>query len=154
MARITRSFTVDRPATEVYDAIADFAMAQEWDPGVRSSEAVGPQRVGVGARFDLDVTIMGPIGLALTYTTTRHDRPVRVVHETRSWLAVGVDDVQVSEEGGVTTVSWDAQFSFGGRAKLLDDLVQKGFEGVADRAVDGLEGWLRAGGTGHPPVDA
>lgn len=151
MARITRSFTVDRPATEVFDAIADFAAAQEWDPGVRASGPAGGPRVGRGARFALDVTVLGPVGLALGYATTRYERPTRVVHETRSLLAVGTDDVRVVEEGGRTTVTWDARFRFGGPGRLLDGLVQRGFEGVGDRAVRGLERWLRAGGTGHPP---
>ncbi len=152
MARITRSFTVDRPAAEVFDAIADFAAAGEWDPGVRSSGPAGGPRVGHGARFALDVTVFGPVGLALGYTTTRYDRPARVVHETRSLLAVGTDDVRVDEDAGTTTVTWDAHFRFGGPVGLLDGIVQRGFEDVGDRAVRGLERWLRDGGTGHPPA--
>lgn len=152
MARITRSFTVDRPVTDVFDAIADFARALDWDPGVRASRPAGGPRVGRGARFALDVTIAGPVGLALEYRTSRHERPSRVVHETRSPLAVGIDDVHVAEVDGTTTVTWDAQFRFRGPGQVMDPVVQKGFEGVGDRAVRGLERWLQSGGTGHTPA--
>lgn len=152
MARITRSFTVDRPAPEVFDAIADFALAQDWDPGVRSSRPSGGPRVGQGARFVLDVKIVGPIGLPLEYRTTRHERPGLVVHETRSALVVGVDEVHVTEVDGTTTVDWDARFDFRGPGRWFDSLVQKGFEGVGDRGVKGLERWLNSGGTGIDPT--
>lgn len=145
MARITRTFTVERPAGEVFDAIADFARAQEWDPGVRASRHAGGPRVGHGARFALDVTLAGPVGMGLTYRTTRHERPTRLVHETRSALAHGIDDVAVAEVDGATMVTWDAMFRFPGPGRWVDPLLQRGFEQVGDRAVRGLERWLRAG---------
>lgn len=152
MARITRTFTVDRPADEVFDAVADFATAQQWDLGVRASAPAAGPRVGRGAGFALDVTMVGPIGLALTYRTTRYDRPRHVTHETRSLLVRGVDAISVVEADGTTSVTWDAKFDLRGPAgRLLDTVVQTGFEEVGDRAVRGLEAWLQAGGSGHAP---
>ncbi|MBY5163047.1 SRPBCC family protein [Salsipaludibacter albus] len=150
MARIVRTFTVERPATDVFDAIADFATAEEWDPGVRASRPGDGPRVGEGATWHVE-SGLGPVGLPLLYTTTTWDRPDHVVHRTENWFAVGEDDVRVVEERGTTTVTWDARFTFRGPGRLVDAVVQKGFEGVGDRAVRGLENWLRAGGRGHDP---
>lgn len=152
MARITRTITVDRPADEVFDAIADFATAQQWDPGVRASAPAAGPRVGRGAGFSLDVTMAGPVGLALTYRTTRYDRPRHVTHEVRTLLVRGVDAISVVESDGTTAITWDARFELRGPAgRLLDTMVQAGFDEVAERAVRGLESWLRAGGSGHDP---
>lgn len=152
MARITRTFTVERSLVEVFDALADFSQAAQWDPGVRSSAVgdAGP-RVGVGATWDLDVVLGGGISRDFTYTTTAYDRPGHVVHETDTWYAHGVDDVTVAGSDGAVEVTWDATFAFKGPGGWVDSFVQKGFEKVGDRAVRGLENWLRAGGNGERP---
>lgn len=152
MARITRTITIERTLVEVFDAIADFSQADQWDPGVRSSAVgdAGP-RVGEGATWDLDVLLGGGIGMAFTYVTTTYDRPGRVVHETDTWFAHGVDDVTVAGADGAVELTWDATFEFKGPGGWVDGFVQKGFEKVGDRAVRGLENWLRAGGSGHQP---
>ncbi len=149
MAHVSHIVTVQRPASEVFDALADFATAASWDPGVRSSRPVGTPRVGRGARFDLDVVVAGPVGVGLTYRTTRYDRPRHVTHETRTPLVVGVDQISVVEADGTTSVTWDAEFRLRGPGALLDPLLQTGFTGVAERAVRGLEAWLHGGGVGH-----
>lgn len=152
MATIIRTFSVERPLIEVFDAIADFSQADQWDPGVRSSAVgdAGP-RVGVGATWDLDVLMGGGIGLDFTYRTTTYERPGRVVHETDTWFAHGVDDVTVAGTDGAVEVTWDATFTFKGPGAWVDSFVQNGFEKIGDRAVRGLENWLRAGGNGERP---
>lgn len=154
MASISRSFTIERPLTEVFDAIADFSSADQWDPGVRSSAVgeAGP-RVGEGATWDLNVLMGAGIGVDFTYITTTWERPARVVHETDTWFVHGVDDVTVSGSDGAVHVTWNADFSFKGPGRLADPVVQKGFEKIGDRAVRGLENWLRAGGNGHTPQE-
>lgn len=152
MARIARTFIVERPLTEVFDALADFSTADQWDPGVRSSKvgSEGP-RIGVGATWELNVLMGGGLGLDYTYQTTTYERPRRVVHQTDTWFAHGVDDVTVAGKDGAAEVTWDATFAFNGPGNWFDSLLQKGFEGAVDRAARGLENWLRAGGNGHRP---
>jgi hypothetical protein len=152
MARNIRTFTVERSLAEVFDGIADFSTAEQWDPGVRSSRpgAEGP-RVGVGATWDLNVLMGAGIGLDFTYTTTGYDRPGRVVHATDTWFAHGEDVVTIAGTDGAVEVTWDASFAFKGPGRWFDALLQKGFEGVVERGARGLENWLRAGGNGHRP---
>lgn len=153
MARIVRTFQVNRPIEDVFDAVADFSTAAEWDPGVATSSPGGGPRIGTGAEWNIRLA-MGPLRVGVVYETTVHDRPHRVVHETRTWWAKGVDDVRFEQDGRTTQVTWQADFSLTGPGRLLDPLLQQGFEGVGDRAVTGLEAWLRAGGTGQRPDDA
>ena len=79
MARLTRELTIDRPAEEVFDAIADFSTAQDWDPGDASATATSQPPVGAGARFDLALR-MGPLTPTFTYVTDHYERPRRVRH--------------------------------------------------------------------------
>lgn len=148
MARLVRTFTVGRRAVDVFDAIADLATAREWDPGVRSSRPGDGPRVGEGASWHVH-TALGPLELPLVYTTTTWDRPEHVVHEARHWYAIASDDVRITEVRGATTVTWEAAFTFRGPGRLLDGLVRGGFERAVDRALQGLENWLLAGGRGH-----
>ncbi len=153
MARLTRELTIDRPAEEVFDAIADFSTAQDWDPGVARSTATSRPPIGAGARFDL-VLRMGPLTPTFTYETDHYERPRRVRHRTAHPLAVGVDDITVTATSETTClVIWSATFDLRGPLGLFDRGLQVGFERVADAAVDGLAAWLRAGGHArHQPV--
>lgn len=153
MASLTRELTIERPADEVFDAIADFSTAEQWDPGVASSTAVSRPPVGIGARFDL-VLRMGPLTPTFTYETDRWERPRRVRHRTEHPLARGADDVTVTPLSDTSClVIWSATFSLRGPLRFLDRGLQVGFERVADAAVDGLAAWLRDGGRAvHQPV--
>ena len=147
MAQIVRRIPVDRDATEVFDAIADFSTTARWDPGVRSSIALDDPPVGPGARFEVTLD-QGPFGPRLTYRTEVHDRPRRVVLHTRNALVEGTDDVTVEQDGDGCVVTWQADFALRGPlGRLVDPLLARGFAKVGDKAVEGLASWLRDGGT-------
>lgn len=152
MARITEQFRVDRPRAEVFRAIADFATAAQWDPGVASAEQIEGNRPGLGARFRL-LLAMGPARLPFVYVTETHTPDEHVVHATDNAWAWGRDDVRLSGDGDTTTVNWTADFALKGPGRLLDPLLQKGFERVGKKAVVGLERWLEQGGRGRAGQD-
>lgn len=148
MATIRETIEVDRPPHEVFDAIADFTTTAQWDPGVARSTQVRGALVGEDAEFDVALALPGvPVHPTLRYRITTHDRPNRVVLETRSVLAVGRDDVIVEAlPGGGSRVLWEATFRLRGPAHVYDPLLAVGFRRVGRRAVAGLAAWLRSGG--------
>lgn len=151
MARIVRRITVERDLTEVFDAIADFSTTADWDPGLRASEALDDPAVGMGARYMVTLDQGGPIGPRLEYLTVLYERPRRVVLRTRNRFVEGTDDVTVTSEGNnATTVTWQADFAVRGPiGRLVDPLLARGFQRVGEKAVRGLEAWLRDGGSAH-----
>jgi uncharacterized protein YndB with AHSA1/START domain len=152
MARIIEEFRVDRPRGEVFRAIADFATAPQWDPGIASAEQVAGQRPGPGATFRL-LLAMGPLKLPFDYVTETYAPDEHVVHATENVWAWGRDDVRLTGDGDTTTVQWTADFALKGPGRLLDPLLQKGFERVGRKAVAGLERWLEQGGRGRAGRD-
>lgn len=152
MARITRTIPVDRPAAEVFDAIADFSTTARWDPGVRASVPLDTPPVGPGARFEVTLD-QGPFGPRLVYETKVYDRPRRVELTTENVLVRGRDVVTVEAAGDGCEVTWQADFSLRGPlGRLADPLMAKGFEKVGDKAVEGLATWLREGGHARHPA--
>lgn len=92
MARIIEQFHVARPSDEVFRAIADFATAAQWDPGVAAAEQVEGDRPGSGAAFRL-LLAMGPTRLPFTYVTEVYEPDERVgkkaVAGLERWLGQG-----------------------------------------------------------------
>ena len=172
MATIRETIDVDRPAADVFDAIADFSTTEQWDPGVARARQVAPADdgglrpsggkssngsvttapgIGVGSAFDVDLDVPGlPLQPTYRYTIRTYDRPHRLVLTTRSAVAEGRDDVTVLDRGerGCTVV-WEATFRLRGPGALVDPLLAIGFRRVGRRAVEGLASWLRDGGTGR-----
>lgn len=154
MATIRETVEVDRPVTEVFDAIADFSRTEVWDPGVARATQVEGTIVGLGAAFDVVLDVPGLLlRPTYRYRITTYERPRRVVLETSSLVATGRDDVIVEElpDGG-SRVLWEATFRLRGPAHVLDPLLAVGFRRVGRKAVAGLRSWLRAGGEAR--VDA
>lgn len=152
MARITERFHVARPVDEVFDAIADFATAAAWDPGVAAAEQVEGQRPGAGARYRL-LLAMGPSRLPFVYETMAYEPSEHVVHATDNAWAWGRDDIRLTPVEDGTVVDWTADFALKGPGRLLDPLLQRGFERVGKKAVAGLEHWLEQGGSGRASRD-
>lgn len=152
MARIIEQFHVSRPADEVFRAIADFATAAQWDPGVSAAEQVEGPAPGLGAAYRL-LLAMGPLRVPFTYVTEIHEPDEHVVHATENAWAQGRDDVRLTPVEDGTAVRWTADFALKGPGRLLDPLLQKGFERVGKEAVAGLERWLEQGGRGRAGRD-
>lgn len=148
MARIIAQFHVDRTPHEVFRAIADFATSAQWDPTITTAEQVVGSRPGQGAAYDLTLK-MGPVPTTFRYVTEIHTPDSHVVHATENRWAWGRDDVTIAPEGTGSAVTWQADFVLKGPGRLLDPLLQKGFERVGAKAVDGLEEWLAGGGRGR-----
>ena len=59
MTRLHEEIETPLPLDVAFPFVADFANSSRWDPGVKSSEAVDPGPLAVGARYRLMVRMGG-----------------------------------------------------------------------------------------------
>ena len=78
MATYRARLTSPRPPTEVFDYMARFSNAAEWDPGVTGSTEAEPGAPALGRTYRLTVRSFGR-AVPLEYRIVEFDRPHRVV---------------------------------------------------------------------------
>ncbi len=137
-ARVTSSW----PPTEVFDYMARFSNAAEWDPGVTEATEADPGAPTLGSTYRLMVRAFGRI-IPLDYRITKFDRPHRVVLSAENSMVRSTDMIEISAvpEGG-STLTYDANLGFKGVAALFNPLVNGSFRRIGDRAIVGLRAAL------------
>jgi carbon monoxide dehydrogenase subunit G len=139
MARYAATITSPRPVDEVFDYLADFRSAAEWDPSITESVHInGDDPIKVGAIFR--VTTQTTVSkVVLEYTTTELERPRRIGlrGENGSMVALDTITIEPSSDGG-SSVTYAADIQLKGVLKLADPLLALGFQRLGDKARDSL----------------
>ena len=138
MVKLQETRLIDRPIDEVFDYTADFDNIEDWDPGVSSSSQLGQGPVGVGSRFELDVSF-GARSIPMTYEITEYQPNKRVVLVGKGEHIEAVDDIRFTERDGKTMVDYTADLTFHNYVKYLAPFMGPIFKKVGERAVDGLK---------------
>jgi len=142
--------TVPSPASpeRVFDYMADFSSVAEWDPTVTEAEALEPEP-GLGARFRVVVRALGRETEYL-YETVSYERPSRVVVRAETSSVVSLDTITFAPAGAGTVMTYDAELTLKGAARLLELPMRIGFRRLAGNAKAGLERELAGlGGAGE-----
>jgi carbon monoxide dehydrogenase subunit G len=137
MAHIVKRVTTTWPPDQAFAYMADFSHASEWDPGVAEATRVDTGAVGQGSEFDLTVLVAGR-RVPMRYEITDY-APGRVTFSSHSANLESVDTVTVVSDGAATVVTYDARINFRGVLRIADPLLSLGFQGIAGRAIRGLE---------------
>jgi carbon monoxide dehydrogenase subunit G len=123
---VSRTFTVDATPEVVVPYLADFAHAEEWDPGtvrcVRNQD--GP--VAVGATWHNTSKIAG-ISTELTYTLEELT-DARIVLVGRNDTATSTETIEVADSGAGSSITYTNELHFNGAAKLAAPLGKLVFE--------------------------
>ncbi len=145
MPVLRESIEVDHPIEVAFDAVADFANAEAWDPGVVRSRLVhegADVPVGVGAAYDVRVTFRGSAS-DMRYRTTVHDRPWKVVLEGLGPRVRAVDTIEFEPLGDARTrIRYTAELRLTGPAVLASPLLRSTFDRLGKDALAGMEAWL------------
>lgn len=147
MTIIREIIEVDRDPVEVFEAVADFATSQSWDPGVVSAERVRDGEgdpLGPGATYRLTVTFNGRES-DMTYRTTRLERPTTVVLEGEGDKITAVDTIRVTRAGSNARIDYTADLRLKGLAKIVEPFFGGAFRRMGERALEGMRTWLEAG---------
>ncbi len=137
----------------VFDYMADFRNAAEWDPATVSISQTAGHGAGLGARYRL-VTRFAGRKVPLDYQTTAFERPGRLVLNFEGGNIVGTDTVTVSETGDTTLLIYSVDFRLK-KLRVLAPVIAPLFRRAADKALAGLAqalgGTVVAGSAGHSP---
>ena len=126
---------------EVFEYMATFSNARDWDPSVVEAEALTPGQANLGSQFRLGVRVAGRVTW-FDYTVVAIDRPKRVVLRAESGLVASTDTIEVEPLGSGTRMRYYAVLDPRGPLRLAGPLVGRSFGKMADRAAAGLRGAL------------
>lgn len=143
MPDVERTVTVDQPRQKVWDYLTDFRNAEQWDPPTVSCERTGGDG-GVGTTYHNVSSLLGS-EQEVDYEVVEHVEPERFV------LAGDAGSIQLRDtitfadgaDGG-TAVTYHADFTPQGAAKLTAPLLPAALKILADKVAASMEEKLRA----------
>lgn len=137
MARYRTEQPFAGPPEVAFGYLADFEHVAEWDPGVSEATRLDAGPVAVGTRFRVAVKT-GP----LVYEVVELDpgRRIRLVAETATLRSDDVITVLPAPDGA--TVTYDADLTLRGWARLGAPLLGLLFDRIGDKAAAGLRARL------------
>lgn len=134
MPTVSRTFTVDVPPAVVVPYLADFANAEEWDPGTETCVPNEPGPVRVGSSWHNTSKIAG-VSTELTYTLEQLTDE-QVVLVGRNETATSTETIEVTPEGAGSSVTYTNELEFKGAAKLASPIAKVVFEKVGNDTED------------------
>lgn len=142
VARYVTSIDSPRDPDDLFAYLSDFSNAKEWDPGVVDAVRDGSGPVAVGSEFRLVAKFMGR-ETPLTYVVTALDPPRSVTFRGENASVVSLDTISFEPRGEATRVTYDADLSLKGPAKLAEPLLRLVFNRIGDAAAAGLQEHLQ-----------
>ena len=126
---------------EVFDYLATFSNARQWDPGVVDGESLTPGPAAVGSVYRLGVRLAGRV-VPFDYRVLEIDRPRRVVLQATHGHLVSTDTITVEGAGPGSRVRYVAVLEAKGLLRLASPFITRFFSTMADRASGGLRAAL------------
>jgi hypothetical protein len=139
--RLRETTITDTPLEEAFGYTADFSNIEEWDPGIAESSQVGSDPIGVGTAFDVLVSF-GSRRIPMVYTITEYDPPSRVVLIGEGSSLTAVDTIEFASVTGGTEITYTADLTFKGVAKLFTPFMGGTLDNIGRKAVAGLHDTL------------
>ena len=141
MATYSTQIEAAQGRDEVFEYMATFSNAREWDPGVVEGETLTPGPVDVGSVYRLGVRIAGRV-VPFDYRVLELDRPRRVVLQATHGHIVSTDTITVEGAGSGSRVRYVAVLEASGLLRLASPLIDRFFSTMADRGAAGLRATL------------
>lgn len=136
MPSVSRSFTTMASPEAAYAYLADFRNTEEWDPGTQACERVAGDG-GVGTTYRNVSRFLGR-QVEVMYTTAELAPPRRVHLRGTNDQFEGHDIFEIAASGRGSRVSYTAEMSFSGLARLVTPVVAVYLPTLASRTVDQL----------------
>jgi hypothetical protein len=126
VSTVSRTFNVDAPPETVIPYLADFAHAEQWDPGTVRCVRTDSGPVMVGSVWHNTSKIAG-ISTDLTYTLEELTNE-RIVLVGRNDTATSTETIDVTSCGTGSSITYTNEVQFNGAAKLATPLSKLVFE--------------------------
>jgi carbon monoxide dehydrogenase subunit G len=129
MPTVTRTMTIAKPPDQVINYLKDFANAEEWDAGTQRCTRNDAGPINVGSSWHNVSKVLG-LTVELTYTLKElSDRKIVFVGTNRS--STSTDTIKVDAAGGGSVVTYRADLTMHGAAKVLSPAMKFVFEKLA-----------------------
>jgi carbon monoxide dehydrogenase subunit G len=147
MFTVERTFSVTAPADVVVDYLADFAHAEQWDPGTQRCTRNGRGPVVPGATWHHVSTILGATR-ELTYTLKELEAD-RIVLVGTNAAATSTDTITVRPKGsgangGGSELTHQVDLVVHGVSKLAAPAMKRELEKLGDRTAQQMTTVLNA----------
>lgn len=137
MASVQRTVVTDQPPAKVWEYLSDFTSTQEWDPpSVRTERISGDG--GVGTEYHNVSKLLGS-EQEVTYVVTEYVEGSRLQLAGDAGSVKLLDTITLEPAGGGTSVTYHAEFTPVGAAKLAEPLLPAGLKLLADKVAKSLE---------------
>ena len=134
--RLERTVETSATPEKVFAYLSDFTTTTEWDPGtVETVHVIGDG--GVGTTYENTSTFMGR-ETRLTYEVVEHEAPSRIVLHGTNDTVDATDSITVEPHGAGSRVTYVADFSFKGAARLVAPLLSPALKKLGDDAEKGM----------------
>jgi carbon monoxide dehydrogenase subunit G len=140
MPSVSRTFTTTASPEAAYAYLADFRNAESWDPGTRTCERTGGDG-GVGTTYRNVSSFLGR-EVEVTYRTAELAPPTRVHLRGTNEQFEGHDIFEIRAAGRGSEVTYRADMSFSGAARLAAPVVAAYLPILARKTVDQLRSCL------------
>lgn len=141
---VTRTVHLERSVEEAFAYLADFTHTEQWDPGTIRTTRTDDGPLGVGAQFHNTSTFRGR-ETELDYELTVHEPHSRLVFVGENKTVTSTDELTFRTlDDKSCSLTYSATLDFKGLAKLAGPFLKKGFEQVADEAMEKLQQAIRA----------
>jgi len=138
---IARTLQLERPPAEVFAYLQDFTTTEEWDPGtVRTTRLEGDG--GVGTRYRNVSRFLGR-ETELEYVVEEADSPGLLRLRGENKTLISEDTMTMTPTSAGTELTYRAEFTFKGFARLVAPLLAPAFKRLGDEAEKGLRDALR-----------
>lgn len=136
MIRLTRTVEGPRAADAVFAYLSDFSTTTEWDPGsVRTTRLEGDG--GIGTRYH-NVSSFNGRETELVYEVIAFEPGHLIRLRGNNATVTAVDTITVEATATGSRVTYDAQFTFRGIARVAEPFLTAPFRRLADEAEQGL----------------
>lgn len=122
MARFVDVIDLPVPLEVAFAELADFSRTQFWDPGVTAAARLDDGPLGIGSRFEVQVSILGQ-SRSLEYTITEFDPPHRLVLRADDASMRLLDEITFAPSADGTRVAYEVQCTPLGLLALADPLL-------------------------------
>jgi hypothetical protein len=126
VSTVSRTFNVDPPPGVVIPYLADFAHAEQWDPGTVRCTPDPPGPVRVGSTWH-NVSKVAGITTELIYTLEELT-DARIVLVGRNKTATSVERIDVRSARTGSRITYTNELQFNGAARLVTPLFKLLFE--------------------------
>jgi hypothetical protein len=137
---VSRTFTTTAAPDAVFDYLADFTNAEEWDPGTKTCQRVSGDG-GVGTTYRNVSSFLGRES-EITYRTAELERPTRIHLTGHNEQFDGHDVLGIRAHGDGSEVTYTAEFAFKGSARLAAPVVAAYLPFLARKTVHQLRACL------------